>query len=61
MPSDLKRIGRALLSVSDKSGLIDFAQALANEYEHGLRTIRTRELVAGLERYASGSWRSPTE
>jgi enoyl-CoA hydratase len=32
--------------------------ALANEYEHGLRTIRTRELVAGLERYASGSWRA---
>jgi enoyl-CoA hydratase len=32
--------------------------ALANEYEHGLRTIRTRELVAGLEHYASGSWRA---
>jgi enoyl-CoA hydratase len=32
--------------------------ALANEYEHGLRTIRTRELVAGLERYASGAWRT---
>jgi enoyl-CoA hydratase len=36
-------------------------EALANEYEHGLRTIRTRELVAGLERYASGSWRAPAE
>jgi enoyl-CoA hydratase/carnithine racemase len=33
-------------------------EALANEYEHGLRTIRTRELVDGLERYASGSWRT---
>jgi enoyl-CoA hydratase len=32
-------------------------QALANEYEHGLRTVRTRELVAGLENYASGAWR----
>jgi enoyl-CoA hydratase len=34
-------------------------EALANEYEHGLRTIRTRELVSGLERYASGDWRNP--
>jgi enoyl-CoA hydratase len=33
-------------------------EALANEYEHGLRTIRTRELVSGLERYASGTWRT---
>jgi enoyl-CoA hydratase len=32
-------------------------EALANEYEHGLRTVRTRELVAGLENYASGAWR----
>jgi enoyl-CoA hydratase len=37
---------------------LDLPGALANEYEHGLRTIRTRELVAGLERYASGSWRA---
>jgi phosphoribosylaminoimidazolecarboxamide formyltransferase/IMP cyclohydrolase len=29
MPSDLKRVTRALLSVSDKTGLIDFARALA--------------------------------
>ena len=28
MPSDLRRVTRALLSVSDKSGLIDFARAL---------------------------------
>jgi phosphoribosylaminoimidazolecarboxamide formyltransferase/IMP cyclohydrolase len=28
MPSDLKRVSRALLSVSDKTGLIDFARAL---------------------------------
>jgi enoyl-CoA hydratase len=39
---------------------LDLPGALANEYEHGLRTIRTRELVAGLERYASGSWRTPS-
>jgi enoyl-CoA hydratase len=37
---------------------LEASAALANEYEHGLRTIRTRELVAGLERYASGSWRA---
>ena len=29
MPSDLKRVTRALLSVSDKTGLVDFARALA--------------------------------
>jgi phosphoribosylaminoimidazolecarboxamide formyltransferase/IMP cyclohydrolase len=28
MPSDLKRVTRALLSVSDKTGLVDFARAL---------------------------------
>jgi enoyl-CoA hydratase len=37
---------------------LDLPAALANEYEHGIRTVRTRELVAGLERYASGSWRA---
>ena len=37
---------------------LSLPDALANEFEHGLRTIRTRELVAGLERYASGSWRA---
>ena len=29
MPSDLKRVTRALLSVSDKTGLVDFARALS--------------------------------
>jgi phosphoribosylaminoimidazolecarboxamide formyltransferase/IMP cyclohydrolase len=29
MPSDPKRVARALLSVSDKTGLVPFAQALA--------------------------------
>ena len=28
MPNELRRVERALLSVSDKSGLIDFARAL---------------------------------
>jgi enoyl-CoA hydratase len=31
--------------------------ALANEYRHGLTTVQTGELFAGLDRYASGSWR----
>jgi enoyl-CoA hydratase len=39
---------------------LDLPAALANEYEHGVRTIRTGELVSGLERYASGSWRART-
>ena len=29
LPSDLKRVTRALLSVSDKTGLVDFARALS--------------------------------
>jgi enoyl-CoA hydratase len=32
--------------------------ALAREYEHGMATLRTGELFTGLERYASGGWRS---
>ncbi len=31
--------------------------ALANEYRHGMATLQTGELVAGLESYESGSWR----
>jgi enoyl-CoA hydratase len=33
------------------------AEALANEYRHGMATVRTGELFGGLERYASGGWR----
>ena len=36
--TDLRRIGRALISVSDKSGLIDFARAL---FGHGIELIST--------------------
>jgi enoyl-CoA hydratase len=32
--------------------------ALANEYEHGMSTLRTGEMLGGLERFASGGWRS---
>jgi enoyl-CoA hydratase len=32
-------------------------EALANEFRHGMATVRTGELFAGLESYASGSWR----
>jgi enoyl-CoA hydratase/carnithine racemase len=31
--------------------------ALANEYEHGMATLRTGELFSGLDNYASGGWR----
>jgi enoyl-CoA hydratase len=33
-------------------------QALANEYQHGMATLRTGEMFGGLEDYASGGWRS---
>jgi enoyl-CoA hydratase/carnithine racemase len=32
--------------------------ALAREYEHGMASLQTGELFSGLERYASGGWRS---
>ncbi|WP_210496585.1 bifunctional phosphoribosylaminoimidazolecarboxamide formyltransferase/IMP cyclohydrolase [Microvirga antarctica] len=38
MPSDLKRVTRALLSVSDKTGLVDFARALT---ERGVELVST--------------------
>lgn len=38
MPSDLKRMTRALLSVSDKTGLVDFAQSLAR---YGIELVST--------------------
>ncbi len=38
MPSELRRVTRALLSVSDKTGLIDFARALA---AHGVELVST--------------------
>ena len=31
--------------------------ALAGEYRHGIATLQTQELIAGLERYESGAWR----
>jgi len=38
MPSDLKRVSRALLSVSDKTGLLDLARAL---HAHGVELVST--------------------
>ena len=32
--------------------------ALEREYEHGMATLQTGELFSGLERYATGEWRS---
>jgi enoyl-CoA hydratase len=31
--------------------------ALAAEYRHGMATLQTGELLAGLDQYASGGWR----
>ena len=33
-------------------------EALAGEYRHGIATFATGELFSGLDRYASGEWRS---
>jgi enoyl-CoA hydratase len=32
--------------------------ALANEYRHGMATLETGEMLTGLDRYASGTWRA---
>jgi enoyl-CoA hydratase len=32
--------------------------AIANEYDHGAKTLATGELFGGLDRYASGRWKS---
>jgi len=36
---------------------MSLGDALSNEYEHGMATLRTGELFGGLDRYASGDWR----
>jgi enoyl-CoA hydratase len=36
---------------------LDLDDALAGEYRHGIATLQTGELFAGLDRYASGGWR----
>src|ERR1700749_5010891 len=38
MTNDLRRVSRALISVSDKTGVVDFARALAG---HGIELIST--------------------
>jgi phosphoribosylaminoimidazolecarboxamide formyltransferase / IMP cyclohydrolase len=47
MTDGLRRIGRALLSVSDKTGLIDFAQALARGGATLVSTGGTAKALAG--------------
>jgi enoyl-CoA hydratase len=37
---------------------LDLPGALANEFDHGMRTLASGELRTGLDRYASGRWRS---
>jgi enoyl-CoA hydratase len=37
---------------------LTLADALANEYRHGMTTLATGEMMGGLDDYASGAWRS---
>jgi AICAR transformylase/IMP cyclohydrolase PurH len=55
MASHLSRVSRALLSVSDKTGLVDFARALA---ERGIR-IAEEVPPSGLEKMAGVSRKPP--
>jgi enoyl-CoA hydratase len=36
---------------------LETAEALANEFQHGVATLNTGEMGAGLDNYASGAWR----
>ena len=36
---------------------LDLDRALLGEYEHGMATLATREMVGGLQRYGTGAWR----
>ena len=45
MAQDIVKVGRALLSVSDKSGLVDLAKALAR---HGVELLSTGGTAAAL-------------
>ena len=36
---------------------LDLPSALANEYDHGVATVATREMIGGLARFSSGDWR----
>ena len=37
----------------------ELPDALHNEYERGMASLRSGEILSGLDRYASGSWRRP--
>jgi enoyl-CoA hydratase len=36
-------------------------EALANEYRHGMATLQTGEMFAGLDNYAAGGWRAKAD
>jgi enoyl-CoA hydratase len=36
---------------------LSLEEALQNEYRHGMATLETGEMFAGLDRYAGGAWR----
>lgn len=42
---------------SYQQGSQDLDTAIQTEFAHGMRTIATREMIGGLERYAAGAWR----
>ena len=58
MTDHLRRISRALLSVSDKTGLVDFARALAGRGVELISTGGTRKALA--RRRLGGAATSPT-
>jgi enoyl-CoA hydratase len=37
---------------------LDLSDALSNEYEHGIRSLRTGQIREGLARYGAGDWRA---
>jgi enoyl-CoA hydratase len=37
---------------------LDLPEALSREYDHGIRTLASGEMLKGLDRYGSGRWKS---
>jgi enoyl-CoA hydratase len=37
---------------------LELEEALGSEYRHGMSTLQTGEMLGGLQKYESGSWRA---
>jgi enoyl-CoA hydratase/carnithine racemase len=61
LAADIARSPQAALRSDRQSAYeqwpLHLAEALNREYEHGMATLATGELIGGLDQYATGAWR----